>query len=100
MNSSDGIGGGGMMMGGGGSSLGGGGGYMGGGAKRKAQSNDPECRLEYVVSVITKLSCYQSQACIQVYKVIKCLTFTTYIVRAAWCDSFNPTSSDRDRYCP
>jgi len=41
-----------MMLGGGGSALGGGG-YGGGGAKRKGQSNDPECRLDYVVSVKT-----------------------------------------------
>ena len=29
---------------------GGHGGYGGGGNKRKGQSNDPECRLDYVVS--------------------------------------------------
>jgi hypothetical protein len=57
MNSQDGsgLGGGGvggMMLGGGGSALGGGG-YGGGGAKRKGQSNDPECRLDYVVSSFT-----------------------------------------------
>ena len=53
MNSQDGGlggGGGGMMLGGGGSALGGGGYGGGGGAKRKGQSNDPECRLDYVVS--------------------------------------------------
>lgn len=54
MNSQDGGlggGGGGMMLGGGGSALGGG--YGGGGAaKRKGQSNDPECRLDYVVSYL------------------------------------------------
>ena len=61
MNSQDGgLGGGGvggMMMGGGGSSLGGGG-YGGGAAKRKGQSNDPECRLDYVVSYLSFSFCW------------------------------------------
>ena len=54
MNSTDGGGSGtatGML--GGGSALGGGGNPYGGGGgqqKRKGQSNDPECRLDYVVS--------------------------------------------------
>ena len=58
MNSQDGGGGGlggggGMMLGGAGSALGGG--YGGGqAAKRKGQSNDPECRLDYVVSILPR----------------------------------------------